>query len=292
MIANNHRPDRCERTILILLALSLPLSITFSETFYALASLVWITKTIAKKKPLRYTRLEIPIAALAAACVLAILSSPSPFESAQILKKLALFGLFFLLANSLDSESEGSRLIDTWLLGVILASIWIFVQHFQGTSRPGGSFGYIVFGHFASMFLAVCLPLIGLKNNKRTFILSLSAFAVGVPALLFTLTRAGWMSFLVGLAVFLLVRRRWLLLSTSVSALVLVGLILSIYAPNSSAGIQIRSLMRPFDKEVPRVVSSNLHRWFMWKASLQMFKKHPFLGVRPRRFKEELPNYL
>jgi len=50
--------------------------------------------------------------------------------------------------------------------------------------------------------------------------------------------------------------------------------------------------LRPFDEQVPRVAGSNLTKWYMWKASWEMFKEHPLFGIGPYRFEEELPNYL
>ncbi|MBA7608761.1 hypothetical protein ES703_15943 [subsurface metagenome] len=279
--------------LLILLAFSLPLSITLSETFYALAFFVWLIKVVSQnKKSLRYTRLEIPILVLAIVYISAICFSPFPLESARILKKLILFGLFFLLANGLDSEVEKRRLINIWLVGVIIASVWTVIEYFRGVNRPGGFFGCITFGYLAPMFLCVSLSLIGLKGYKRTSILSVLAFAAGVIALIFTFTRGAWIGFVTGLGLFFIIKRKWFSLATSTAALVLIGLTLSIYFPNSEPGIAVRSLLRPFDERVPRVVGSNLRRWYKWKASWEMFKEHPFLGIGPYQFREELPNYL
>jgi O-antigen ligase len=279
--------------LLILLAFSLPLSITSSETFYALAFFIWLIKVASQgKESLRHTRLEIPILVLAIVYILAISFSPSPLESAEILKKLVLFGLFFLLANSLDSEVEKRRLINIWFLGVIIASVWTIIEYFRGTNRPGGFFGCITFGYLAPMFLCVSLSLIGLKGYKRTSILSVLAFAAGVIALIFTFTRGAWIGFIAGLGLFFIIKRKWFSLATSTAALVLIGLALSIYFPDSKPGIAVRSLLQPFNKQAPRVLGSNLRRWNMWKASWEMFKEHPFLGIGPYQFREELPNYL
>jgi len=82
--------------LLILLAFSLPLSITLSEAVYALAFLVWLIKVASQgKESLRRTRLEIPILVLAVVYVLAIVFSPSPLESAEILKNLFFLDYFF-----------------------------------------------------------------------------------------------------------------------------------------------------------------------------------------------------
>lgn len=279
--------------IFALLAFSLPLSITSSESFYALAFLVWLTKMVSQnKKSLRYTRLEIPILVLAIVYILAICFSPSPLESARILKKLILFGLFFLLANSLDSQVQKSHLINIWLLGAIIASVWTIIEYFRGTPRPGGFFGCITFGHLAPMFLGVSLSLIGLKNYKRTSVLSVLVFAVGVIALFLTFTRGAWIGFIAGLGLFFIIKRKWLSLATCAVALMLIGLTLSIYFPNSEPGKAVRSLLRPFDKQVPRVTVSNFGRWYKWKASWMMFKEHPLFGIGPYRFEEELPNYV
>ena len=57
-------------------------------------------------------------------------------------------------------------------------------------------------------------------------------------------------------------------------------------------GKTVTSLLRPFDKQVPRVAASNLRHLYKWKASWEMFTEHPLFGVGPHRFQQELPNYL
>ena len=292
MIMNSHTLNKSQIFLLILLAFWLPLSISLSETFYLLAFAVWLTKMVASKKPFRHTKLEIPVIVFAIVYIAAILFSPSPSESAEILKKPILFGLFFVLTNSLDCEIEKRHLIDVWLLGAIMASAWTIIDYFRGTTRPGGLFGCITFGHFASMFLGVSLALIGLKNYKRTSMLSVLTFIVGVFALFLTCTRGAWIGFVAGLVLFLVIKRKWFPLATFVSVLVLTALVLSIYLPNSGPGKAVRSLLRPFDAQDPRVVGSNLRHWYKWEASWAMFTEHPLFGIGPYRFAEELPNYL
>ena len=239
---------------------------------------------------MHHTGLEIPIAVLAVAYILAIIFSPSPLQSAEILRKLIKFGLFFLLANSLDSEIEKCRLVNIWFLGVIAASVWTVIESFRGVSRPGGLSGPMTFGHFAPMFLGVSLSLAGLKDYKRARVLSSMVLAAGTAALFLTLTRGAWIAFTAGLALFFIIKRKWLSLAASAVALVLIGLTLSVYFPDSQPGQAVKSILRPFDKQVPRV-TSNLQHWHKWKASWMMFKAHPLFGIGSYRFKEELPNY-
>lgn len=293
MTMNDDKLNMLQIFLFILLAVWLPLSLTLSQTFYFLAFVVWIAAIAAKKKrPLRYTKLEIPVIVLAIAYILAILFSPSPLESVRILKKLAPFGLFFLLANTLNSEAQKGRLINFWLLGAIIASVWTAIEYLRGVSRPGGFFGCMTFGHFALTFLGISLSLMGSKDYKLTCILARSAFAVGVLALLFTCTRGAWIGFIAGLILFYIIKQKWLFLAASGVVLVLIFSILFIYFPDSGPGKGVRSLVSPFDKQVPRVAASNLRRWYKWKASWMMFKEHPLFGIGPYRFEEELPNYL
>jgi O-antigen ligase len=289
---NSNTSDKLQVFLFILLAFWLPLSISLSQTFYVLAFAVWLTKMVVCKKPFRYTKLEIPIIVFAIVYIAAILFSPFPLESAKILKKPILVGLFLVLANSLNSEIEKSRLIDVWLLGAIIASAWTVIEYFRGTIRPGGFFGCITFSHVALMFLGVSLSLMGLKNYKRTSILSVLTFIVGVPALFLTFTRGAWIGFIVGLALFFIIKRKWLLLATSTVTLILIVSVLFTYFPNSEPGKAVTSLLQPFDKQAPRVVGSNLRHWYKWKASWEMFTEHPLFGVGPYQFQKELPNYL
>ena len=235
---------------------------------------------------------EIPIIVFAIVYIAATLFSPSPLESAKILKKPILVGLFLVLTNSLNSEIEKKRLIDVWLLGAIIASAWTIIEYFRGTIRPGGFFGCITFGHVALTFLGVGLSLIGSKDYKRTSILSVLTFTVGVLALFFTCTRGAWIGFVAGLALFFIIKRKWLFLATSTVTLILIVSVLFTYFPNSGPGKAVRSLLQPFDKQVPRVVGSDLRRWYKWKASWEMFKEHPLFGVGPHQLRKELPNYL
>ncbi len=289
---NSDTLDKLQVFLFILLAFWLPLSISLSQTFYVLAFVVCLTKMVVSKKPFRRTKLEIPIIVFAIVYIAAILFSPSPLESAKILKKPILVGLFLVLTNSLNSEIEKKRLIDVWLLGAIIASAWTIIDYFRGTIRPGGFFGCITFGHVALMFLGVGLSLIGSKDYKRTSILSVLTFIVGVPALLLTFTRGAWIGFVAGLALFFIIKRKWLFLATSTVTLILIVSVLFTCFPNSDPGKAVTSLLRPFDKQVPRVAVSNLRHLYKWKASWEMFTEHPLFGIGPHQFQKELPNYL
>jgi len=274
--------------LLILLAFSLPVSITLSEALYALAFFVWLIKVVSQgKKSLRYTGLEIPGGiVLGIVYILAILLSPSPLESTEVLKKYILLGLLPLIANNVNSEIEKSRLINIWLLGAIIVSLWNIIEHFRGIPRSGGT----TFGHLASMFLFVSLPLVGLKNYKRLSILSMLVLVTGIPALFLNCTRGAWISFITVLILLLIIKRKWLFLATCAITLVLIGLTSFTYFPNSGPGKAVRSLLRPFDKQEPRVVCSNLRRWHMWRVSWQMFTEHPLFGVGLSQFEKEFPN--
>jgi len=290
---NSDTLDKFQVFHFILLAFWLPLSISLSQTFYLLAFVIWITKMVVFKKPFRRTKLEIPIIVFAIVYIAAILFSPSPLESAKILKKPILVGLFLVLTNSLNSEIEKKRLIDVWLLGAIIASAWTIIDYFRGIPRGDlGFFGCMTFSHFALMFLGVSLSLTGLKNYKHTSILSALTLIVGVPALFLTFTRGAWIGFIAGLALFFIIKRKWLFLATSTVTLILIVSVLFTCFPNSGPGKAVTSLLRPFDKQVPRVASSNLKRWYKWKASWQMFTEHPLFGVGPQQFQKELPDYL
>jgi len=289
---NSETSNKLQLFLFILLAFWLPLSISLSEIFYSIIFVTWITKMVVCKKPLRYTGLEIPIVVFAIAYILTVLFSPSPLESAAILKKPIYVGLFFVLTNSLNSETEKNRLIDFWFLGAMIASAWTIIEYFRGVPRPGGFFGCITFAHFALMFLGVSLALMGLENHKRTSMISASTFTIGVVALFLTCTRGAWIGFLAGLFLFFFIKRKWFSLATSAATLVVIVLVLFTYFPNTRPGKAVRSLIRPFDKQVPYVVDSNLRRLYKWKASLLMFKNHPLFGIGPCEFQKELPNYL
>jgi len=290
---NDGKLNKFQIFLFILLAFSLPLSISLSQTSYFLAFVVWIIQIIIYKRPFRQTKLEIPVIVLAAVYIAAVLFSPSPSESARILKKLILFGLLFLLANSPEPKAAKGHLINIWLSGAIIASLWTMIEYIRGIPRADlGFFGCMTFGHFAPMFLGASLSLIGLENYKRTSILSALTFIAGVFALFLTCTRGAWIGFIAGLALFFIIKRKWLFLATSTVALVLIVSVLFTCFPKSRPGKAVRSLLHPFDRQVPRVVGSNLKRWHMWKASWEMFTEHPLLGIGPYQFKEQLPNYL
>ncbi|UCF42234.1 MAG: O-antigen ligase family protein [Planctomycetota bacterium] len=289
----NDISEKAQVFLFILLAFWLPLSLALSEIFYSLAFVTWIIAILARKNnPLHYTGLEVPTAVFAIAYIAAILASPSPMQSAWVLRRFIKFGLIFLLANNFSSKADKLPMIRLWLLGAVIASVWTIIEYVRGVPRPGGFFGPITFGYFAPMFLGVSLSLAGLKQHKRISILSWLSLAVGIPALVLTCTRGGWIGFIASLVFFLIVKRKWFSLTAALGTGVLVVAILSTYFPNSELGIGVRSVLRPFDEQVPRVRGSNLRRWYKWKASWQMFKERPLFGIGPHRFKEELPNYL
>lgn len=295
-----------------LFAFSLPLSISFSQIFLAIAFCNWLIglfvtgkinlgpnklaipfRTIATTfKDFFYsTPLFVPIMAIGVVFAASTLFSPFPSESVGIFKKLILLCSIPLIILSINSQKQKHLILYFWLSGALVTCVWAIIQGAMGIERPGGFLGTISFGHFAAMALPIALAMALFKNNKYRRILAAAVFCTGAIAMLINQSRGGWLAVIVGITLVFVVRRNWLLIATFIVVLTAGCIAIIICMPDSELARRIYSVSSPLSKQQDYFATYNRPRWYKWKAAIGMAKDNPVLGVGPDQFKRQLPEY-
>lgn len=277
---------------LLLFAAVLPFSLSLSHLLSAVMIIIGVLMFIQDRKILSANGLLLPFAVLILTYLLASIFSPEPQVSIVIMKKLTPFLLLFLLPAFRLTQQSKQNLLMLWLGVTLIHSLLVAGQYLAGQIRPGGTFGYMFFGHFICIPLSVCMVMLWSKISKSFKYFTAITLIIGSIALFATMTRGAWIAFLAGTVMFLIIKKQW--------AIIICGLLLMSIAagvavnrfPKSKPAQAIQSIIHPLDNSNRRTAISNASRILMWQAAIGMAKDRPLFGVGPWRFRSEVRNYV
>jgi len=269
--------DEILRGLLLLVMLSAPFSIAVSQTALGAAILLRLGLFVAGRG-LRRTGLEIPLSLWLAWILVTLPAASDPAESIHHLRRwwllpaLWLFaetktrqrrGLFFALALGMSGVATYG-LLQGWGL-VPVASEFVQMGKIPLSTNPMTAGAMMMIG-------ALCALAFLLSVGDRRI---LAAAAITLPltlwALLLVQSRAGWLGFLIGAFLLLLLRRpRWAWL---LPLLLSLGLLFG--PPRYRA--RFLSAFGP-----GKQYRSNWQRLYMWKTGWRILKEHPLTGLGDR----------
>jgi len=252
--------------------------------FIALAA--WIARLLLGG-PLRIprSRLHLPLAALATATLVSSLLGASPMHGVKALAIASTYvaiGYVYVLV-SIDDVARPDRLVP-WIVGSAAAwGIWgtvkviaegVSLRNAYGAVRPF----FPEHGGY-SAFLAMIFPLallVALERRGRSMLLyAASSFAILI-GIVFSFTRAAWVSLALVLPPMLGLWYEW---RRSTRALVLLAgagiLLVAIVVGTGSGG----GVGRHVESITEKGDVSNLERLNRWMAAIEMLKAHPAFGV-------------
>ena len=257
-----------------------------TEPMIFLALAAWAARLLAGA-PLRIpkSRLHLPLAALAAATLAASLLGAYPMYGVKALVMASAyvsFGYLYCLV-AVDDAARPERLVP-WIVGS--AAVWgiygtvkviaegVSLRNAYGAVRPffsehGG------YGAYLAMIFPLAL-LVALERRGRAMFLYASASIAILLGIVFSFTRAAWVSLAVVLPPIL---GLWFWWRRSARPLVLLGsaglvlvLVLAGIGASEGVGRHVESIGEKGDV-------SNLERLNRWMAATEMLKQHPFFGV-------------
>jgi O-antigen ligase len=192
------------------------------DIFLLVVFLGWLAKTAVHKEIglLKNTRLNPPIVIyIFLSLILTLLAAARGnanfgYAVFYLLKYIEYFILFFMVTNSLKGQAQARRFVYVMVLVFCLVGIYAWMQHLSGVARVAAPFdeaaggeantlgGYLIFMIMVSLGLALNVsdPLI--KGGLA------AALCIGIPALLFTLSRGSWLGFLPSFFVLTALTRR------------------------------------------------------------------------------------
>lgn len=131
--AGNAWLERLAFFFLVLMAVTAPHSIAASQGSWLLGTLFWVARLFLKPRPdIRKTFLLVPFAAYFGWSILSTLFSHAPDLSADRLRNVALFFIFYFAVNNLRSLHAVRFVVFALLLSTMVNVVWVPVQRLIG----------------------------------------------------------------------------------------------------------------------------------------------------------------
>jgi putative inorganic carbon (HCO3(-)) transporter len=284
-----------------------PNGVAFSLTTISLAVLyaIWFTQAVLlrKAKPRFFRQVSLPALCVIGTGLLSILNSTNAqFSFFEIVQLGEMFLVYFYVANHVQGEEDVRLIIKVLLLGLFVEAAIILLQYSSraqfdlllkhieilgsgGRSlRAAGTFGEpnCAAGYLTPL-LIICLGLLLSRTDIVRKSLIWLPFGLGLIALVVTLSRGGWLGFLVGVGILMVlnVRYRWLSvpLHTLLAAIVMAAVLAGLFGPAILA-----RLSSHYDSALARIPLIQL--------SLNMIRAHPLIGIGINNFGLVMRTYL
>ena len=262
-----------------------PLKLTTSEALIVILAMVLIGRHLLRHPPpIERTPLDLPVLIFAVATVLALLGLGGYLSDqlVALVKAAGGFLLFVIVTQSLRERREVWLVVAAVLVAGLILAVQTIVPILSGTdvvSALNRATGNVIDPNLFAGYLVILIPLAlaaGLASRWRWAPL-LAGFAIVLlgAALIATLSRGGWLGFLVGIATMavLLPGRRRLVLGVAGGAvlILLIGLIGPVADRlGSSSGA---SPLETFLDRVP-----------IWSVAISIFIQHPIFGIGVNNF--------
>jgi O-antigen ligase/polysaccharide polymerase Wzy-like membrane protein len=267
-----------------------PAKVTTSYALLPILFTVWLARQLLRNPPpWQKTRLDLLVAIFAGLTLLSLAGLTGNTEDQVIaqIKAAGGFVLFFLTTQSMRQRS------DLWLVvGAVTVSgcaqaalTTVPVLTGTGTLALGeGAQGTLGDPNIFSGFLVLIIPLaigLGLASGRLWMMAIAGAvLLIDCVALIATLSRSGWLGFLVSvIALLLFMPSRRKQVATGVAAVVGAVLIFGLIGP---IGARLGDgLWQTFQA-----------RWDIWAGAIPMIAHHPIFGVGLANFSIFLPSYV
>ncbi len=233
-----------------------------------------------------------PILALIGVNLLVAVFAIDPTASLKGIKQLFMVSVVFVVGDLVATRREMRLLCTAWIASGAVAGLYAVGQHLSGEPRAAGFFaGPATLARVLIPMAAIAVPLALTCEDARRRIFFGCCAPIIVAAAILTMMRGSWLALFASAGVLSILLRSKLVLATMLTALLLtVGI--AIGSPDSSAGSLVRSMLHPLDSKSARFATSNLQRYWTYRAAWQVFCDHPLTGVGQENFGNAYGRYV
>ena len=271
----------------------LPFSIFASELLLTITGVLWLALLVRGHERVAVPRMFWPLAAYAAATLVAAAFSVAPRESFIDCKQLLLF-LIVPIAYRLLPGRRALMAVDVIItVGAISAVIGIvqfgILKFDHLGQRPQGALGmYMTYSGQLMLVACTAAARILFRKDDRTWAsLVMPAIIVALAA---TLSRNAWVGACAGIGLLLLIRDFRFLALLPAAAAVFIALAPSTLSDRAYAMFQLKTL-RHSSVTTEASVESNRDRLAMVRSGLHIVRDHPLIGVGPDMVPQVYPQY-
>ncbi len=296
MIASGNPTAGLERAayyaLLAFVAL-LPFSIFASEILLTITGLLWLTLLVRERERVDVPAMFWPLAAYAAATLVAAAFSVVPSDSFIDCKQLLLF-LIVPIAYRLLPGRRSLMAVDVIItVGAISAVIGIvqfgILKFDHLGQRPRGALGmYMTYSGQLMLVACTAAARILFRKDDRVWVsLVMPALIVALAA---TLSRNAWVGACAGIGLLFLIRDFRFVALLPVAAAVFIAFAPSALSDRAYAIFQLKA-SRHGSATTESTVASNRDRVAMIRSGLRIVKDHPLIGVGPDMVPQVYPQY-
>jgi O-antigen ligase len=273
--------ERAACLALLAFAAALQLSIAAADILLTIAAILWVGLLVRNRERVEVPPMFWPLAAYAAATLVAAFFSVDPRTSLIDSKQLVLL-IIVPLTYRLFRGPRALLAVDVIITIGALSATWGIIQYLilnfdHLGRRPAGALGHYM-TYSGLLMLVACAAVSRVmfaKHHRAWAALVLPAL---VLALLFTFTRSAWVGACVGIGLLFLLRDFRLL---GLLPVALAGFLAFAPAELTARLYSTFSLTDP----------SNVDRVAMMKSGLRIIKDDPLTGVGPNMIIEVYPHY-
>lgn len=277
--------------------------LTPAESLFALAGAAWAARQLADGHlPICRTPLTAALAALVLAAIPGLINAQDEF---QVMKRVVMWGLFFLTFNML--AAEGTRNTPRNLLLALMAAGGLegMITILSAAGGPSLTFGtggvadrqQGTFDHANTLgnFIAMALPAavaIAIRSHALLRLTALASIAFMVVALVLSLSRGGLIGSVGALSLFLAVRGfRRLTIAGMVAGVLIAMLALSGVVAPLRGNTQVTAFEQRLTGEGPAGAKRPDDRLRIWTNTPHLIADHPVVGVGAYNFREYAVQY-
>ncbi len=280
----------------------------FTQSAILLLTLLWGIK-VARHKQLEIRRspVALPSVLLLLAIVVSLFQAANLYEGLTATIHWAISVLFFfLLVNNIQSPKQVDAIVVACILSGVAVSLIGMAQHLLGFSwipqlaKPASTFcNKNMAIHFIVMVLPLaCLVFVSNSKPSRDWVYGLGWATMGVY-LIYTQTRAGWVSVVVSFAIMFTIMlfggfagdMKRLVSSSKGGALILLLLLIVAMASIPAKGQRTTKITKRIHSVVQTSDGSAGLRLIWWKNTLPMIRDNFWTGVGIGNFEVHYPLY-
>lgn len=233
-----------------------------------------------------------PILTLIGVNLLVAVFAIDPTASLKGVKQLFMVSVVFVVGDVIARKGEIRLLCVAWIASGAVAGLYAVGQHVSGEMRAAGFFGGPATLARVLVPMAVVASAVALAwRESRWRVFYACCVPIIILAVALTMMRGGWLALFVATGVLSILLRSKAILAAILTALLLVVAI-AMVSPQGNAGSLIRSMIHPLDSSSARFATSNLQRYWTYRAAWNVFCDHPLLGVGQRNFSRAYGRYI
>ena len=266
---------------LVLTAIAAQMSVAVSQILLGLALLIALVRIALRRDRPARTGLELPTLLFFGWALLTILFSTDPADSLRHAKRFYLFTALWLCAGAVRGERRRSVMMAAALFGAAFNSVHTLVTQAWPLDGPIPRLPMMQNSVITGSWLVMAAALLALAHvlhggRLRGRILSGLAALPMLLALLLTQARGAWLGFAAGAVTVAALKRKRLLLVVAVA-----GVAAYLVAPVTYRE-RLRSVVDP-------TFRTNVQRFRMWEAGVDLIREHPLTGVGDRDLRPFCP---